>query len=59
MDDPEATSMTDAVVRDLDKLSIGYEESKKLIVKLDDRLRFGYVLTIKEILQDFIDAIDR
>ena len=58
MDDPEATSMTDAVVRDLDKLSIGYEESKKLIVKLDDRLRFGYVLTIKEILQDFIDAID-
>lgn len=58
MDDPDATSMTDAVVKELDKLSIGYEESKKLINKLDDRLRFGYVLTIKEIMQDFIDAID-
>lgn len=58
MDDQDATSMTDAIVKDLDKLIIGYEESKKLVTKLDDRLRFGYVLTIKEIMQDFIDAID-
>lgn len=58
MDDPEATELSCSVVKSLDKLQIGYEESKKLILKLDDRLRYGYILTMKEILQDYIDAID-
>lgn len=58
MDDSEATELSRSVVRNIEKLQIGYDESKKLITKLDDRLRFGYVITIKEILRDFVDAID-
>lgn len=46
------------LIEKLDELTIGYEESKKLIQKIDDRLQFGYVITIKEIMQDFLDCID-
>lgn len=58
MDNAEATELTNSVVKDIENLKIGYDESKKLILKIDDRVRFGYVMTIKEILQDFLDAID-
>lgn len=58
MDDPESDEMIREYVRDIGKETIGYEDSKKLIQKLDDRLRFGYVLTIKEVLRDFLNAID-
>ena len=46
------------VINNLDTLTIGYEESKKLIQKIDDRLQFGYVITIKEIMQDFLECIE-
>ena len=58
MDDPESDELIHAYIKNIDMLYIGYEDSKKLIRKLDDRLRFGYVITIKEILQEFLNAID-
>lgn len=55
---PDSNDAIKQYVDNIDKLSIGYEDSKKLIKKLDDRLRFGYVITIKNILREFLDAID-
>ena len=58
IDDVESNDLIRDIIQDLDSYKIGYEESKKLILKIDDRLRYGYVITIKEIMQDFLDAID-
>lgn len=37
---------------------ISYEESKYIVKTMDDTLQFGYVVTIKEIMQDILDHID-
>lgn len=58
MDDSESDDLVHDYVKNIDSLNIGYEDSKKLIRKLDDRLRFGYVITIKEVIQEFLNAID-
>lgn len=37
---------------------ISYEESKVLIKMVEDRLRYGYALTYKSIIGDYINSID-
>lgn len=37
---------------------ISYDESKSLIKLIDDRLRYGYSLTIKQVIQELFDEID-
>lgn len=37
---------------------ISYEESKYIIRVMDDTLEYGYVITIKEIIQEIINQID-
>ena len=55
---PDCTPQIKEFLTTISDLKISYEDSKALIRKLDDRLRFGYVLTIKEILREFLIAID-
>jgi replicative DNA helicase len=57
-EDKEANDEIRKYVNTIENLKIGYEDSKKLLKRIDDRLRFGYVITVKEILRDFLDAID-
>lgn len=42
----------------LENKKISYEESKYIVKTIDDTLEFGYVITIKGIVQDIIDQID-
>lgn len=42
----------------LENKKISYEESKYIVKTIDDTLEFGYVITIKGIVQDIIDKID-
>lgn len=58
MDDKDSDELIHEYIKNINVLYIGYEDSKKLIRKLDDRLRFGYVITIKEVLQEFLNAIE-
>lgn len=37
---------------------ITYEESKYLLNQIDDRLRFGYAITLKRIMHELIDMMD-
>ena len=37
---------------------ITYEESKYLLKQIDDRLAFGYSITLKRIVRELLDAID-
>ena len=37
---------------------LSYEECKYLIKAIDDRLQFGYIVTIKDVFQDLMDSID-
>lgn len=42
----------------LENKKISYEESKYIVKTIDDTLEFGYVITIKGIVQEIIDQID-
>lgn len=57
-EDPECQGMRADLIETIENLSIGYEESKKLIRMMDDRLQYGYVLTIKQMTQEIMDYID-
>ena len=58
MENPESDELIHNYIKNINVLFIGHEDSKKLIRRLDDRLRFGYVITIKEVLQEFLNVID-
>ena len=58
LDDPECQGLKITLIEGLDDKVIGYEESKKLIRMMDDRLQFGYILTVKQIYQEILDYID-
>ena len=55
----EADPLTDEVVENIDSLKISHDETKWLIKSIDDRLNYGYTLTVKEIFQEYFDLIDR
>lgn len=55
--DSESNALTDEIVDGIDKLKISYEETKWLIKCIDDRLEYGYTLTLKEIYQEILDHI--
>ena len=52
-------SLTDEVLDNIDKLKISHDETRWLIKAIDDRLSYGYVMTLKEIFQEYFDIIDR
>lgn len=42
----------------LETKKISYEESKYIIKQIDDTLEFGYVVTIRELIQEILDSLD-
>lgn len=56
----EADEMTNYIIDNIDryKKQLTHEESRYLIKAIDDRLRFGYTVTLKESIQDILDKID-
>lgn len=46
------------LIKQIGTKKISHEESKHLIKKLDDTLEFGYVTTIKSIMQQILEKID-
>lgn len=54
----ESTEITNAVVDNIKNLKLSYEETKYLIKCIDDRLEYGYAITLKEIYQEILNRID-
>lgn len=54
----DSTALTDRIVDDIKNTKISYEETKYLIKCIDDRLEYGYAITLKEIYQEILDRID-
>lgn len=57
-DREDSSELTDRIINNIDKLNISYEESKYLVKAIDDRLEFGYTITLKETFQNILDRID-
>lgn len=55
---PESTETTDAIVDSISKLKLTYEETKWLIKCIDDRLEYGYTLTLKDTYQKILNKIE-
>lgn len=58
LNDDDIDELKIEIIDSIDSLKIGYEESKKLIRRVEDGLNFGYVLTIKNLLSDIALCID-
>ena len=57
-DDIDSNDLTNEIIDNIDKLKLSYDETKYLIKAIDDRLQYGYTLTLKEIYQTVLDRID-
>lgn len=55
---PESTQLTDYLIDNVDKTKLSYDETKYLIKCIDDRVEYGYTLTLKDTYQDLINRID-
>lgn len=53
-----ATELTDAIVEEIDDLHISHDETKMLIRGIDDRLQFGYSVTLKDVYQQILNQIN-
>lgn len=58
LDDVECNNYIKSVILDIPNKKISHDESKFLIRKIDDALEFGYVVTIKNIMQDLLNKVD-
>ena len=57
-DHEESTPLTDEIVDNMDSLKLSYEETKWLVKCIDDRLQYGYTITLKEVYQEILNKID-
>lgn len=57
-DGEESNVLTDEIVDNIDKLKLSYDETKYLIKCIDDRVQYGYTLTLKEIYEEILNKID-
>ena len=57
-DDKTSTPLTDHIVDDIDKLKLSYDETKYLIKCIDDRVEYGYTLTLKDAYQKILNKIE-
>ena len=58
-DDVECSHYISLVIDAIpEKRVITHEESKYLVKKIDDTLNFGYVTTLKQVMNDLINSID-
>lgn len=58
IEDSECEGLKRSLIDKIDELKIGYEESKKLIEKIDDMIQFGYVVTVKSLAYEILAYID-
>ena len=57
-DDNDSNDLTDSIVEEIDDLHITHEETKMLIRGIDDRLQFGYSVTLKDVYQQILNQIN-
>lgn len=60
LDHVESDDMSNHIVNNIDKYKkqITHEETRYLIKAIDDRLQYGYTMTLKETFQSLLDKID-
>lgn len=59
LDDTECDDYKASILKGiLANNKIGYDESKLLIRMIDDRLRYGYAMTYKAIVADYLNSLD-
>ena len=46
------------IIDNISNLNINYEEARYLVKAIDDRLTYGYTLTLKEVYQQILNQID-
>ena len=56
-DDLEFDSEKEKILNSIDSSKISYEECRMIIKQIDDRLNFGYVMTLQEVLSEIFDKI--
>lgn len=54
----ESNELTENIVDELEDLRITHEETKFLIKAIDDRLEYGYTVTLKDVYQQLLNRID-
>ena len=57
-EDVASDELVTSIVDSIDGLKISYEESKWLVRAIDDRLQYGYSITLKDIYQEILDKIN-
>lgn len=59
-DDPECNDYIKEIMHEVidESTPITYDESKYLIKQVDDRLNFGYTITLKEVIGELFDLLD-
>ena len=59
LDDPQCDEEMQYVLENIDTYrQITYDESKYIVKAIDDRLRYGYIMTVKEIFNDLLEKFD-
>lgn len=58
LDDLECDAVKADIINNIENLKISHEESKYLIKQIEDRVQFGYAMTLKEQAQRLFDQID-
>lgn len=59
LDDPQCDEEMQYVLENVDAYrQISYDESKYIVKAIDDRLRYGYIMTVKEIFNDLMERFD-
>lgn len=58
LDQEDCDSLKRDVVNSIPNLKITHEESRYLIKQIEDRLQYGYAITVKEIAQRIFDKVD-
>ena len=54
----DATELTDQIIENIGNYKISHDESRFLVKSIDDRLQFGYTVTLKETIRKILDRID-
>ena len=60
LDHPECDDYKEEILKDTieNGIKISHEESKYLIKQIDDRLNFGYTITLKEVIMELMNMLD-
>lgn len=57
LEDPECEELERTLINEIENFKITYDESKYLVKMIDDRVEYGYVVNLKEIVQGLFDKM--